>query len=194
MIAIDNGHGKDMKGAKQSPDGTLKEGVYVREIAKCVVKELTNKGYEAFLVVPEDDDIKLSIRCTRVNRECQKYGASNCLCVSIHCNAAGSDGKWHTANGWSVFIAPNASNNSKRLANCLYDVAQSKGLNMRKPTPNQKYWVQSLAMCRDTKCPAVLTENLFQDNKEDVAYLLSDEGKQTIVDIHVQGIINYLNG
>nr|DAT77576.1 MAG TPA: MurNAc-LAA [Caudoviricetes sp.] len=29
-------------------------------------------------------------------------------------------------------------------------------------------------MCRDTKCPAVLTENLFQDNKEDVEFLLSE--------------------
>lgn len=32
-------------------------------------------------------------------------------------------------------------------------------------------------MCRDTKCPAILTENLFQDNKEDVDFLLSEKGK-----------------
>jgi N-acetylmuramoyl-L-alanine amidase len=49
-------------------------------------------------------------------------------------------------------------------------------------------------MCRDTSCPAVLTENLFQDNKDDVAFLLSDEGKKKIVDIHVQGILKYING
>jgi N-acetylmuramoyl-L-alanine amidase len=60
--------------------------------------------------------------------------------------------------------------------------------------PNQNYWVQSLAMCRDTNCPAVLTENLFQDNENDVAFLLSDEGKKKIVDIHVQGILKYING
>ena len=30
---------------------------------------------------------------------------------------------------------------------------------------------------KHTKCPAVLTENLFQDNKEDVGFLLSEEGK-----------------
>ena len=29
-------------------------------------------------------------------------------------------------------------------------------------------------------CPAVLTENMFQDNKEDVKFLLSDEGKEKI--------------
>lgn len=45
---------------------------------------------------------------------------------------------------------------------------------------------------RDTKCPAVLTENLFQDNKEDVAILMSETGKQAMVDIHVKGIMSYL--
>ena len=47
-------------------------------------------------------------------------------------------------------------------------------------------------MLNNTKCPAVLTENLFQDNKDDVNYLLSDEGKHAIIRLHVEGIINYL--
>lgn len=55
------------------------------------------------------------------------------------------------------------------------------------------YWVQNLAICRDTKCPAVLTENLFMDNKDDAGYLLSDNGFQSIVDLHVNGIINYIS-
>ena len=42
---------------------------------------------------------------------------------------------------------------------------------------------------RDTKCPAVLTENLFQDNKEDVAILMSETGKHAMVDIHVIGAV-----
>ena len=46
---------------------------------------------------------------------------------------------------------------------------------------------------KHTNCPAVLTENLFQDNREDVDYLLSDAGKQAIVRLHVKGIIDYLN-
>ena len=50
-----------------------------------------------------------------------------------------------------------------------------------------------LYILKHTLCPAVLTENLFQDNKEDVEFLLSDEGKQTIVDIHVEGIEKLVN-
>ena len=42
-------------------------------------------------------------------------------------------------------------------------------------------------------CPAVLTENLFQDNKEDVEFLLSEKGKEAITKIHVEGIKNYLS-
>ena len=45
---------------------------------------------------------------------------------------------------------------------------------------------------KHTVCPAVLTENLFQDNREDVDFLLSDEGRQKIVTLHVQGICKYL--
>lgn len=52
--------------------------------------------------------------------------------------------------------------------------------------------MQNLAICRDTVCPAILTENFFQDNKEDVEYLLSDEGKLMVTQIHVDGIIDYL--
>jgi N-acetylmuramoyl-L-alanine amidase len=59
--------------------------------------------------------------------------------------------------------------------------------------PKEKYWVQSIAMTRDTKCPAVLTENLFQDNESDVSYLLSEEGKAAITKLHVDSIIAYIN-
>ena len=41
-------------------------------------------------------------------------------------------------------------------------------------------------------CNAVLTENLFMDNNADCDFLLSKEGQQTLVDLHVDGIISYL--
>lgn len=63
----------------------------------------------------------------------------------------------------------------------------------RRETGGRNYWVSSLYICKHTNCPAVLTENLFQDNREDVDYLLSDAGKQAIVRLHVKGIIDYLN-
>ena len=41
---------------------------------------------------------------------------------------------------------------------------------------------------------AVLTENLFQDNKADVDFLLSDQGRQAIVNLHLKAIEDYING
>ena len=43
-----------------------------------------------------------------------------------------------------------------------------------------------------TMCPAVLTENLFQDAKAYCDFLLSAEGKEAIKQLHVQGIISYV--
>ena len=191
IILLDGGHGENTPG-KQSPDGLLKEYAYTREIVKRVFNSLKELGYEPYILVPEINDISLS---TRVKRANSIYNASGkkAILVSIHCNAAGADGKWHSANGWSVFVAQNASANSKRLANCLKKAADDQKLKVRIQYPNKSYWVQSLAICRDTNCPAVLTENMFQDNKEDVEFLLSEDGKKKITELHVNGIINYLN-
>lgn len=191
VILIDNGHGENTAG-KRSPDGRLREYKYAREIAAEVVKRLKTMDYNAQRLVTEDNDIPLSVRCKRANDICKHFGASNVLVVSIHCNAAGADGKWHDARGWQACVSLNASAKSKQLASYLFDAAQTQGLRMRSPKPGQKWWAQNLAICRDTNCPAVLTENLFQDNLADVDFLLSDEGCEAIVNLHVNGIINFI--
>ena len=43
-----------------------------------------------------------------------------------------------------------------------------------------------------TTAPAVLTENFFMDSHPDCAFLLSEEGQQSLVDLHVDGICAYL--
>ena len=189
-ILIDNGHGKDTAG-KRSPDGRLLEYAYAREITARLEYCLKCKGYDAVRIVPEESDVPLSERVKRANRI---YAGTEkkAILVSIHCNAAGADGKWHDARGWGAYVSLNASKNSKALACCLIDAAEGKGLKVRRYSTAKPYWTQSLAICRDTDCPAVLTENLFQDNKDDVDYLLSEKGKQAIVNLHVEGITKYI--
>ena len=60
-IFIDNGHGL-MTAGKRSPDGLFREPFYNREIARRVVSDLLDCGYDAELLVPEDDDISLAER------------------------------------------------------------------------------------------------------------------------------------
>lgn len=190
-ILIDNGHGVNTPG-KCSPDKRLREYAYAREIAIRVVNELRGMGYNAERVVEEEQDIALSVRCKRVNDICKKVGTKNVLLVSIHNNAAGGDGKWHEARGFSAHVGMNASAKSKALAQYLWNEAILQGLKGNRCVPYAKYIAQNLAICRDTNCPAVLTENLFQDNKEDVDLLLSEEGKEKVTAVHVNAIVEFI--
>lgn len=195
-ILIDNGHGDNTPG-KCSPDGRLREYAWSRKCAKRLVAALKKKGYDAELITPEASDVKLQTRVSRVNNICNAVGAQNCLLVSIHNNAGGGDGKWHDACGWSVFVSKNASENSKKLARMLTVEAMNRELMGNRSVPLQKYWTWSwtnndIYILKNTACPAVLTENMFQDHKGDVDYLLSEEGMTELVDLHVDGITKYV--
>lgn len=186
MILIDAGHGVTTLG-KRSPDSSLLEYKYCREIADQVVDKLQALGIKAQRIPVDDTDVSITERCKLINKINPE------LLVSIHCNAMGNGSQWMHAKGWSTYVYNKASKKSRMLAECLYDEALKQGLKTRKPSPTQKYWEQNLGICRMTNCPAVLTENLFMDNKEDVQLLLSEEGKNKIVDLHVRGILDYLN-
>lgn len=189
-ILIDNGHGSNTAG-KCSPDGSLKEYAWAREIARRIVEKLTAQGYDAQRIVTEDSDVSLAERCRRVNAVCKEHGAANVLLVSVHNNAA-ANGGWQKARGWSVWVYTQAGEKSKRLAQLLYAEAERIGLKGNRSVPMNKYWEANFYILKHSACPSVLTENLFQDNKEDVAYLLSKAGKEAIVQLHVNGIINYI--
>lgn len=189
-VLIDNGHGVETPG-KRSPDGRLREYAYTREIADKVISRLQAEGIDSIRIVPEETDIPLQERVARANKYYAESGKQAIL-VSIHCNAAGDGSKWMEARGWSVFVDTTASTNSKRLATAMANVGQSKGVTVRKETGDRNYWMASLYICKHTNCPAVLVENFFQDNKEDVDFLLSEEGKRCVTDITVEGIKIYL--
>ena len=54
-ILIDNAHGQSTPG-KRSPDGRFLEFKFNREIAQLIVADLGDRGYDAELLVEEDDD------------------------------------------------------------------------------------------------------------------------------------------
>lgn len=198
MIMLDNGHGVNTAG-KRSPlfddnETQLFEYSYTREIAKRIIDTLVKDGYMCYLVTPEETDVPLSRRVQRANAMHNKMKQQNktSFLISIHLNAA-QNGGWANATGWSVFISPNASTKSKNLAGFLHDTTQKMNLKTRKPLPTQKYWVSNLYICKNTNCPCVLTENFFMDSKKDAEYLMSEQGKQDVVDIHVNAIKDYID-
>ena len=193
-LLLDNGHGDPpLTGGKCSPDKTILEYYWARDMVQRIARKARAAGIPVEIIVPEKIDIPLKTRTNRVNAICHaKCGSKNCVLISVHINAAGGDGKWHDARGWCGFIAPNASANSKRLARILWEHADRAGLCGNRCVPAERYWVKSLAMCRDTNCPAVLTENLFMDNRADAEYLKSEAGKEAIADLHIAAIKEYI--
>ena len=193
-IFIDNGHGL-MTAGKRSPDGQFREAFYNREIAKRVVADLVDRGYDAELLVPEDDDVSLEERVRRVNTACFLLGKANVILVSIHVNAAGNGSKWMNATGWSVYTCK-GSTASDKLAECLCESAIKNFPGRRIRTDmsdGDMDWEENFYILRKSLCPAVLTENFFMDNHSDLEYLQSKAGKQAVVDTHVEGIVDYLN-
>lgn len=191
IILIDNGHGYNTPG-KCSPDGKFKEWKKNRELARDIVMELKDDGYDARLIVTEENDISLAERVQRVNYICRKEGTSNVILVSIHSNAAGADGKWHSARGFSAHVSLNASDKSKRLAKFLWQRAIEYGLKGNRNVPKEMFIAQNLYILRHTVCPAVLTENLFYDNQEDLEMLQSQQGHDKIVLAHLRAIRDYI--
>lgn len=192
-VLIDNGHGEETPG-KRSPDGTFREYAYARRVAVELVARLKARGFHAVQIVPEDRDVSLAERVRRVNAYCNLYGKNNVVLVSVHCDASGN-GAWMPARGWSAWTS-RGQTAADTLADCLYAAAEwhFRGMKIRKDTSDgDPDFEAGFYLLRHTACPAVLTENFFQDNKEDVAYLTSQEGFETIVQVHEQGLLTYLS-
>lgn len=188
LVLIDNGHGAETSG-KRSPDGAHLEWLWCRRMAREIARRLAERGFDSQLLVPEECDVPLRERVRRANAAA---GARKAVLISIHNNAAGDGSAWQRASGWSAFVAPNASAESRRIAEALTAEAALRGLLGNRCTPPQGYWTASLAMCRDTVCPAVLTENMFQDNRDDVALLASAEGFDAIAALHADALCKCL--
>lgn len=192
-ILIDNGHGQETAG-KRSPDGRLLEWAYNREIARRVVAALSSIGLDAELLVPEDEDISLNERCRRVNLYCSQLGKTNVCLVSIHVNAAGRGDRWYNAEGWCCYTTPGQTAGDV-LANYLCRAALDNlpGHRMRfdytDGDPDQE---TAFYILRHTACASCLTENGFMDCIKSCDFLLSVEGKATIVQLHVDGIDAYV--
>lgn len=195
-ILIDNGHGCNTLG-KESPDKKLREYAWTRDIAKRLEARLKALGYDAKRITAEEFDVPIPTRVGRINATCKAVGAQNVLLVSIHNNAA-NNGGWDSAKGFSVFVSKNSSANSKKCASIFTDEAIARNMMGNRSIPACKYWTWSwttkdIGILKNSKCPAVLTENGFMDNQEECAYLLSEEGKEQFVDLHVAAITKYVN-
>ncbi len=193
-ILIDNGHGCNTAG-KCSPDGRFREYAWAREIARAIVSDRQDLGYDAERIVPEEYDVSLSARCQRVNSWSDELGKGNVLCVSIHVNAAGNGDRWYNATGWSAYTCKGQTTSDK-LADCLYKQAALwlPGHHLRMDYSDGDPDIEAdFAILKKTACACVLTENGFQDCEESLRFIESNEGKEAIIGLHVDGILDFID-
>lgn len=175
------------------PALSMYEGDFNREVAKILEAKLKEAGYNVHLIVTEEEDISLGERVKRANKLCKTYGASNCIFISIHSNAAGGGKQWMSARGFSVHICQGASKKSEILANLLYDAAKEDGhFKMRRPSQTQKYWVNNFYVIKNTNCPAILSESGFYDNVDDCQFLLTDIAREAVAEFHYKALVEYI--
>ena len=193
LILIDPGHGIETPG-KRSPDGKFLEYLWNRQIADLLLDRFVIMGIDASMVVTETNDISLSTRVQRVNRVCSKVGASNVILLSIHSNAAGDGSKWMSAQGWSCYTSKGETK-SDMIAECLYDAFETEfsDRKIRKDmSDGDRDCEENFYVLQKSKCPAVLLENFFYDNRDECAWLLKNETKERIADAIVKGIVQYI--
>ena len=192
-ILIDPGHGIDTPG-KRSPDGLFLEYLWNRQVADLILEGLVSAGVDASLVVTETNDVTLRNRVNRINTICNRVGASNVLLVSVHANAAGNGSAWMNAKGWSCYTSKGKTK-SDQVAECLYDAfeAEFQDRKIRKDmSDGDRDWEENFYVLAKSKCPAVLLENFFYDNREECAWMLQEETKRRIASAAVKGIIKYI--
>ncbi len=206
VVCLDNGHGEDTPGkrspwsaCKTKPELPFREYSYTRELVRMLKPLLEKDGFEVYVVVPEEYDVSLGERCKRINNKVKEAAlkGKHTLMVSIHNNAAGNGKEWKEAYGWSVWTTK-GQNNSDKLAQCLYDAALEVltplGQKTRKDkTDGDDDYESNFYITKNSNCPSVLVENMFQDCIKEVQWMLTDEGKNALVEIHRKGINKFVS-
>lgn len=186
-ILIDNGHGINTRG-KRSPvwAGGLQlfEYEFNRDIANRVYRTLKKERVDCELLTPEINDVSLDERIRRANAW---YLEKTCFLVSIHANAGGG-------TGWEIYTSPGLTR-SDFYAEIIFNEAKMWMPEFRMRTDysdGDADKEEEFRIITETRCPAVLTENLFMDTKEDCMFLLSEEGREIISHIHINSILKIL--
>lgn len=179
---------------RQSPNINLDELTYINRLADAIILRLRESvKHTPFITItklagPMDQILTGLQTLTRTTPP-----TSNCL-IAVGLNSTRMDGHQHSNKGWRVISNPESSQSST-LATALATVAmQTLGhrATSNQDTATNLAHLNQTPILTATAIPAVLTLNLYQDNRQDAAYLLSSEGRQAIIDLHVKGISAYL--
>ncbi|MED4978746.1 N-acetylmuramoyl-L-alanine amidase [Geobacillus stearothermophilus] len=175
-IFWDKGHGGSDPGAVANG---LQEKVLTHKIVEYATDYLAAhyEGFTQRVSREGDQSLTLDQRADMAN----KWGAD--VFVSVHINA----GK---GTGFEIYAHPNASPQSIALQNVLHDEILAAMRQFGNITDRGKKRA-NYAVLRETKMPAVLTENLFIDSN-DAKHLKNEAFLKAVGEAHARGVAKFL--
>lgn len=181
------GHGKNTPG-KRSPDESLMEWEFNRRLTNKISEGLKEANIPHICLDMGATDVSLQGRVARANT----FG-KNCLYISVHGNAAGDGKDWNKARGWAIYTSKGftkADPIAEVFIRKAEEILPEIDCKVRKYS-HKKYeedWEENFYVLKNTVMPAVLTENLFFTNKEEVEIMKSEAGIEALARIHVEAI------
>jgi len=170
-IVLDAGHGGNDPGA-------VANGLKEKDLTLTIVKHIGRllgeyEGVEVHYTRTDDRFLELSERAAIANKLNADYF------ISVHINAGGGTGfESYIYNG-------GVSQATIAYQNVIHEEIMRAIGNVRDRGKKRANY----AVLRETKMPAILTENLFIDNANDAAKLKSEQFLLQIAHGHVQGIV-----
>ncbi|MCY9153737.1 N-acetylmuramoyl-L-alanine amidase [Bacillus haynesii] len=178
-VWLDAGHGGTDPGASgyglQEKDVVLKIVKYAKSYL-----EANYKNVQVKLTRSTDVFYGLSKRASMANQ----WGAD--LFVSVHANAGNGKG-----TGFETFRYNGTGGNTLSFQECLHKEILST-MKAYGQISDRGLKQANYAVLRETRMPAVLTENLFIDRKEDADRLKDSGFLKAVGEAHARGIAKYL--
>lgn len=187
LFILSPGHGQNTAG-KRDPEGKLLEWEFNRRLVNRIVYYAERMNIPVVVLDAEPLDVPLKTRVAKAN----KYGRNICY-ISVHGNAAGNGSKWMNARGWSIFTSKGYTK-ADPIAQVFVEEAEKllPEINCKVRKYSQKIyeqdWEENFYVLKNTMMPAVLTENLFYDNKQDNAIMQTDIGIDILARIHANAM------
>lgn len=199
IIIFDRAHGIDVAG-KRSPDNRLVEWEWSHSFISLVMSRLSNYEH-IFDICPfihNEEEPGLSVRVMTYNSLVDKYGEA--LVISPHCNASTNYG-WGNARGFEIFTSRGQDKSDVYADIFLSSIHQAfPDMKIRTDmmdgdmdkeagfTVITGYKLKAGKFIK-AKYEAILTENLFMDNKEDLELLLDPDFNNKLADAYVKSIL-----
>lgn len=188
-VILDAAHGSNVSG-KRSPDGLFLEYKFSREVIDRLKALFTVVCKDIVVVESVEGDLEpgLQQRCRVANRQTMPA-----IFISIHANAAGSDGRWHDARGFEIFTSIGKTK-ADALATEIFSSFKNTfpEYKLRKDyTDGDPDKEANFAVLSGTKMPAVLIETGFQDNHDDAAIMANDEFQAMFARSIIDGVVSY---